>query len=88
MKDIGAHVLPNLDLSCKSTYYARMEVMILREAHVKEAPLGFAKVIKATVIPAGQRKEIHDLPKIKHGGYGVNLMGEVSDRHSLPQGLE
>ena len=43
---------------------------------------------KATVIPAGQRKEIHALTNIKHGGYGVNLMGEVSEKHPLPQGLE
>ena len=54
----------------------------------KRLPLGFAKVTKATVIPAGQRKEIHALTKIKHGGYGVNLMGEVSEKHPLPQGLE
>ena len=38
-----------------------MEAMRLREAHENEAPLGFAKVTKATVIPAGQRKEIHAL---------------------------
>ena len=37
--------------------------MRLREAHEKEAPLGFARVTKATVIPAGQRKEIHALTK-------------------------
>ena len=59
-----------------------------REAHEKEAPLGFAKVTKATLIPAVQRKETHALTKIKHGGYGVNLMGEVSEKHPLPQGLE
>ena len=88
LKDIGAHVLPTLDPSWQSTYYARVEAMRLREAHEKEAPLGFAKVTKATVIPAGQRKEIHALTKIKHGGYGVNLMGEVSEKHPLPQGLE
>ena len=88
LKDIGAHVLPTLDPSWQSTYYARIEAMRLREAHEKEAPLGFAKVTKATVIPAGQRKEIHALIKIKHGGYGVNLMGEVSEKHPLPQGLE
>ena len=28
------------------------------------------------------------LCQIKHGGYGVNLMGEVSEKHPLPQGLE
>ena len=88
LKDIGAHVLPTLDPSWKSTYYTRVEAMRLREAHEKEAPLGFSKVTKATVIPAGQRKEIHALTKIKHGGYGVNLMGEVSEKHPLPQGLE
>ena len=87
LKDIGAHVLPTLDLSWQSTYHARMEAMRLREAYENEAPLGFAKVTKATVIPAGQRKEIHALTKIRHGGYGVNLIGEVSEKHPLPQGL-
>ena len=88
LKDIGAHVLPTLDSSWQSTYYARVEAMRLRETHEKEAPLGFAKVTKATVILAGQRKEIHALTKIKHGGYGVNLIGEVSEKHPLPQGLD
>ena len=88
LKEIGAHVLPTLDPSWQSTYYARLEEMRLKEAHEKEAPLGFAKVTKATVIPAGQRKEIHALTKIKHGGYGVNLIGEVSKKHPLPQGLD
>ena len=87
LKEIGAHVLPTLDPSWQSTYYARAEAMRLREAHEKEDPLGFAKVTKATVIPAGQRKEIHALTRIKHGGYGVNLIGEVSEKHPLPQGL-
>ena len=88
LKEIGAHVLPTLEHSWQSTYYAREEAMRLREAHEKEAPLGFAKVTKATVIPAGQRKEIHALTKIRHGGYGVNLMGEVSEKHPLPLGLD
>ena len=88
MKDIGADIVPTLDLSWQSTYYARMEAMRLREAHENEAPLGFAKVTKATVIPADQRKEIHALTKIRHGGYGVNLIGEVSEKHPLPQGLK
>ena len=62
--------------------------MRLRKAHEKEAPLGFAKVTKATVIASGQRKEIHALTKIRHGGYGVNLMGEVSEKYLLPLGLD
>ena len=36
-------------------YYPRVEAMRLREAHEKEAPLGFVKVTKATVISAGQK---------------------------------
>ena len=82
------HVLPTLDPSWQSTYYARVEAMRLREAHEKKAPLGFAKVTKATVIPTGQRKEIHALTKIRLGGYGVNLMGEVSEKYPLPLGLD
>ena len=88
LKDIGADIVPTLDHSWQSTYYARIEAMRLREAHENEAPLGFAKVTKATIIPAGQRKEIHALTKIRHGGYGVNLIGEVSEMHPLPQGLQ
>ena len=53
LKDIGTHVLPTLDPSWQSTYYARVEAMGLREAHEKEGPLGFAKVTNVTVIPAG-----------------------------------
>ena len=83
LKEMGTHVLPTLDLPWQSTYYAREEAMRLREAHEK----GFAKVTKTTVIPAGQRKEIHALTKIRHGGYGVNLMGEVSEKHPLTLGL-
>ena len=58
LKDIGGHVLPTLDLSWQSTYYARVEAIRLREVHEKMAPIGFAKVTKATVIHAGQTKEI------------------------------
>ena len=81
LKDIGAHILPTLDLSWQSTYHARMEAMRLREAYENEVPLGFAKVTKSIVIPASQRKEIHALTKIRHGGYSFNLIGEVSEKH-------
>ena len=46
LKDISAYVLPTLDPSWQSTYYARVEAMRLREAHEKEASLSFAKVTK------------------------------------------
>ena len=88
LKDIGADIVQTLDLSWQSTYYARMVAMRLREAYENEAPQGFAKVTKATGIPSGQRKEIHALTKIRHGGYGVNLIGEVSEKHPLSQGLK
>ena len=88
LKDIGTHVLPTLDPFWQSIYYARVEAMRLGEAHEREVPLGFAKVTEVTVIPAGQRKEIHALTKIRRGSYGVNLMGEVSVKHPLPLGLE
>ena len=48
LKDIGADIIPTLDLPWQSTYYARMEAMRLREAYENEAPLGFAKVTKAS----------------------------------------
>ena len=88
LKHIGAHGLPSLDLSWQNTYYARVEAIRLREALGEEPPLGFAKVTKVTLIPAGQEKEIHGLNKIEHGGYGVNLIGEVSQKHPLPHSLE
>ena len=82
LKDICAHVLPSLDLPWQSTYHARMKAMRFREAYENEALLGFAKVTKT---PGGQRKEIHALTLIS--GYGVNLIGEVSEKHPLSQGL-
>ena len=57
LKDICADIVPTLDLSWQSIYYARMEAMRLREVYENEAALGFAKVTKTTVIPAGQRKD-------------------------------
>ena len=51
LKDIGAHVLPTLDLSWQRTYHARIEALRLREGYENEAILGFTKVTKATVIP-------------------------------------
>ena len=39
-------------------------------------------------IYAGERKEIHGLTKIKHGGYSVNCMSEPAIGHSLPTDLE
>ena len=38
LKDIGAHVLPNLDPSLQSTYYARVEAMSLRKHMRKKLP--------------------------------------------------
>ena len=46
VKYIGVHVLPTLNPSWQNTFYARAETMRHREAHEKEAPLGFSKVTK------------------------------------------
>ena len=37
---------------------------------------------------AGERKEIHGLTKIKHGGYSVNCVSEPAMEKSLPKGLK
>ena len=46
------------------------------------------RTTKPITIYAGERKEIHGLTKIKHGGYSVNCMSEPAIGHSLPAGLK
>ena len=46
------------------------------------------RTTKLITIYAGERKEIHGLTKIKHGGYSVNCMSEPAIGHSLPTGLK
>ena len=46
------------------------------------------KTTKPITIYAGERKEIHGLTKIKHGGYSVNCMSEPGIGHSLPTGFK
>ena len=41
------------------------------------------RTTKPITIYAGERKEIHGLTKIKHGGYSVNCMSEPAIGHSL-----
>ena len=46
------------------------------------------RTTKPITIYAGERKEIHSLTKIKHGGYSVSCMSEPAIGHSLPTGLK
>ena len=46
------------------------------------------RTTKPIAVYAGERKEIHGITKIKHGGYSVNCMSEPAIGHSLPTGLK
>ena len=46
------------------------------------------RTTKPITIYAGDRKKIHGLTKIKHGGYSVNCMSEPAIGHSLPTRLK
>ena len=46
------------------------------------------KTTKPIIIYAGERKEIHGLTKIKHGGYSANCISEPGMEKALPKGLK
>ena len=46
------------------------------------------RTTKPIIVYAGERKEIHGITKIKHGGYSVNCMSEPAIGHSLSTGLK
>ena len=57
VKNIGAHVLPTLDPSWQSTYYARVEALRLREVHEKEASLGLLRLQKPQLYLLAREKK-------------------------------
>ena len=69
-------------------YYSWEEAAKIREKYGCEPPLGVVRTTKPITIYAGERKEIHGITKIKHGGYSVNCMSEPALGHSLPTGLK
>ena len=65
-------VFEELDQAIQQAYYSGEEAAKIREKYGCEPPLGVVKTTKPITICAGERKEIHGLTKIKHGGYSVN----------------
>ena len=78
----------SLDQALQQAYYSWEEAAKIREKYGCELPLGVVRTTKPITIYAGERKEIHGITKIKHGGYSVNFMSEPAIGHSLPTGLK
>ena len=65
-----------------------VEAARIRENYSCEPPLGVVRTTKPVTIYAGERKEIHGITKIKHGGYSVNCISEPAMEKALPKGLK
>ena len=79
---------PNVDYTVKQAYLSWVEAARIREKYGCEPPLGVVKTTKPVTIYAGERKEIHGITKIKHGGYSVNCISEPAMEKALPKGLK
>ena len=78
----------SLDYTVKQAYLSWVEAARIREKYGCEPPLGLVKTTKSVTIYAGERKEIHGITKIKHGGYSVNCISEPAIEKALPKGLK
>ena len=78
----------SLDYTMKQAYLSWVEAARIREKYGCEPPLGVVKTTKPVTIYAGERKEIHGITKIKHGGYSVNCISEPAMEKALPKGLK
>ena len=85
LKSLDKEEFDSLDQALQQAYWE--EAAKIREKYGCEPPLGVVRTTKPITIYAGERKEIHGLTKIKHGGYSVNCMSEPATGHSLPTGL-
>ena len=88
LKTLEKEVFTELDPAIQQTYYSWEEAAKIREKYGCEPPLGVVKTTKPITIYAGERKEIHGLIKIKHGGYSVNCISEPAMEKALPKGLK
>ena len=88
LKSLDKEEFDSLDQALQQAYYSWEEPAKIREKYGCEPPLGVVRTTKPITIYAGERKEIHGLTKIKHGGYSVNCMSEPAIGHSLPTGLK
>ena len=80
--------MDELDPAIQQAYYFWEETAKIREKYGCEPPLGAVKTTKPITIFAGERKGIHGLTKIKHGGYSVNCISEPAMEKALPKGLK
>ena len=88
LKTLEKEVFEELDQAIQQAYYSWEEAAIIREKYSCEPPLGVVKTTNPITIYAGERKEIHGLTKIKHGGYSVNCISEPAMEKALPKGLK
>ena len=88
LKTLEKDVFDELDQAIQQAYYSWEEAAKIREKYGCEPPLGVVKTTKPVTIYAGERKEIHGITKIKHGGYSVNCISEPAMEKALPKGLK
>ena len=87
LKTLEKEVFDELDPAIQQAYYSWEEAAKIREKYGCEPPLGVVKTTKSITFCAGERKEIHGLTKIRHGGYSVNCISEPAIEKALPEGL-
>ena len=88
LKTLEKEVFDELDPAIQQAYYSWEEAAKIREKYGWESPLGVVKTTKLITIYAGERKEIHGLTKIKHGGYSVNCISDPAMEKALPKGVK
>ena len=88
LQALGKEAFDELDLAIQQAYYSWEEAAKIREKYGCEPPLGVVKTTKPVTIYAGERKEIHGITKIKHGGYSGNGISEPAMEKALPKGLK
>ena len=88
LKTLEKDVFDELDQAIQQAYYSWEEAAKIRGKYGCEPPLGVVKTTKPVTIYVGERKEIHGITKIKHGGYSVNCISEPAIEEALPKGLK
>ena len=88
LKTIEKEVFDILDPALQQAYYSWEEAAKIRKKYGCEPPLGVVKTTKPITFHAGERKQIHGITKIKHGGYSVNCISEPAMEKALPKGLK
>ena len=83
LKTLEKDVFDELDQAIQQAYYSWEEAAKIRKKYGCEPPLGVVKTTKPFTIYAGERKEIHGIIKIKHGGYSVNCISEPAMEKAL-----